>query len=211
MIRVLLADDHPVVRAGLRALLANESDIEVVGEAVTGAEAQELAVTLHPDVVLLDLRMPGPPAVETVWFVHSQSPPVRVVMLTAHLEQAAIRELVRQGVAGYVLKDDEPMSIARAIRCAVAGGRWFSPDVMSALAQRQDYPTTADEILHLTDREKQILELIKKGLDNSRIAGELSLREQTVRNYLSVLYGKLGVTSRAGAVVWTHEHEFMEG
>lgn len=206
-IRVLLADDHPVVRAGVRAMLAGEPDIEIAGEAVTGNEAQDLYATLEPDVLLLDLSMPGPPAAETVRFLHSQSLPVHVVMLTAYRDEAAVRELVRLGVEGYVLKDDEPEAVAAAIRRVAAGGTWFSPHVMAALTQR---PPRETETLHMTDRERQLLDLIRRGWDNKRIATELSLSEQTVRNYLSVVYGKLGVTSRAEAVVWTHEHDLRE-
>lgn len=205
-IRVLLADDHPVVRAGLNAMLGGEPDIEVVGEAVSGDEAQELCGALHPDVLLLDLSMPGPPASETVRFLRMQQLPVRVVVLTAYQDEAAVRELVRLGVDGYVLKDDEPEAVATAIRAAAVGGTWFSHRVLESLLQSTRKMSSGIGISHLTGRERQLLDLVGRGWDNARIATELNLREQTVRNYLSVLYGKLAVTSRAEAVVWIHEH-----
>lgn len=206
-IRVLLADDHPAVRAGVRAMLASEPNIEVVGEAVTGNEAQDLCATLEPDVLLLDLSMPGPPAAETVEFLHRQALPVHVVMLTAYDDPVVVRDLVGLGVRGYVLKDDEPEAVAAAIRHVAADGTWFSPQVITALTQRLQSANGAAETLHLTDRERQLLYLIRRGWDNRRIATELSLSEQTVRNYLSVVYAKLGVTTRAEAVVWTYEHK----
>lgn len=204
---VLLADDHGVVRAGLQAMLAGEPDIEVVGEAVTGDEVPDRCVTLQPDVLLLDLSMPGPPATETVRFLHAQSTPIHIVILTAYRDQAAVRELVRLGVSGYILKDDEPEAVAVAIRHVAGGGTWFSPQVMAVLSQGLSRATSETETLHLTGRERQLLELVGRGWDNKRIASELSLSEQTVRNYLSVVYAKLGVSSRAEAVVWTHEHK----
>lgn len=210
-IRVLLADDHPAIRAGVRAMLANEPDLEVVGEAVTGNEAQDLCVSLAPDVLLLDLSMPGPPAAATVRFLHAQSLPIRVVMLTAYRDEAVIRELVRLGVAGYVLKDDEPETVAAAVRRVVAGGTWFSRQVMDALVRGRRDVSAETGAPHLSGRERQLLALIRRGLDNAHIAKELELREQTVRNYLSIVYGKIGVSSRAEAVVWTHEHEIGPG
>jgi len=209
MIRVLLADDHPIVRQGLRALLADDPEIAVVGEATTGDEVREACRTLQPDVLLLDLSMPGPPAADTVRSLRVHSPAIQVVMLTAHRDEVAVRELVGLGVGGYVLKDDEPETVAEAIVRVARGGRWFSAWAMEALVQRPNMAPS--EAPHLTSREKELLGLVKKGWDNKHIASELSLGEQSVRNYFSTLYGKLGVTSRAEAVVWTHEHEFGDG
>jgi len=209
MIRVVIADDHPIVRQGLRALLVDEPEIAVVGEATTGDEVQEACRTLQPDVLLLDLSMPGAPAADTVRSLRVHSPAIHVVMLTAHRDEAAMRELASLGVGGYVLKDDEPEAVTEAIVRVARGGRWFRAWAMEALMQRPDM--AASEAPHLTSREKELLALVKKGWDNKRIASELSLGDQSVRNYFSTLYGKLGVTSRAEAVVWTHEHEFGDG
>lgn len=206
MPRILLADDHAVVRKGLRALLADEPAVEVVGEATTADEAQVLAADLQPDVMLLDLRMPGPPATETVRFLGAQSPETRVIVLTAHGDEAAVRELVGLGVRGYVLKDDPPDTLVEAIQAVERGGTWFSPQVVAALLERR--PAGEQEHgMQLTERERDLLELVKRGWDNQRIAAELSLGEQTIRNYLHVLYSKLGVSSRAEAVVWAHQHD----
>lgn len=210
-IRVLLADDHGVVRAGLQAMLAGEPDIEVVGEAVTGDEVPDRCVSLQPDVLLLDLSMPGPPAAETVPSLHAQAMPIHIVILTACRDQAAARELVRLGVSGYILKDDEPEAVAAAIRQVAVGGTWFSPQVMAALSHGPFRATSETDTLPFTGRERQLLGLVRRGWDNKRIASELNLSEQTVRNYLSVLYAKLGVASRAEAVVWTREHGLGSG
>jgi len=211
MIRVLLADDHPIVRQGLRALLADEPEIAVVGEATTGDEVQEACRTLQPDVLLLDLSMPGPPAADTVRSLRVLSPAIQIVMLTAHRDEAAVRELVSLGVGGYVLKDDEPETVAEAIVQVAGGGTWFSAWAMEALVHGPGSVTSKGQAPHLTSREKVLLELVKKGWNNKHIATELSLGDQSVRNYLRVLYGKLGGTSRPEAVVWTHEHEFGDG
>ena len=209
MIQVVIADDHPIVRQGLRALLADEPEIAVVGEATTGDEVREACLTLQPDVLLLDLSMPGPSATDTVRTLRAHSPEIQIVMLTAHRDEVAVRELVSLGIGGYVLKDDAPEAVTEAIVRVAGGGRWFSAWAMEAVVQRPDM--AASEAPHLTDREKEILALVKRGWNNKHIASELSLREQSVRNYLRVLYGKLGVTSRPEAVVWTHEHEFGDG
>lgn len=207
MIRVALADDHALVRSGLRAVLADEPDIEVVGEATTGDAARQLCIELQPDVLLLDLAMPGPPAIDTGAFLHSHAADTRIVILSGYCDGHAARELVSLGVVGYVLKDDEPEVVAEAIRCAARGGTWFSRLLLDALAASLRVLVTADGSCDFTDRERELLALVRHGRDNKRIADELCLGEQTVRNYLRGLYRKIGVTSRAEAVVWTHEHD----
>lgn len=199
-IRVLLADDHALVRAGLRTLLANEPDLAIVGEASTGDEAQRLCVEQLPDVLLLDLRMPGPSAGETIKFLRVHAGETRVVILTACQDAAAVREMANLGVGAYVLKDDEPDAVRLAIHAVVQGGTWFSPAVVSACM----HPGVATEKgqVALTSRERELLDLLTRGWDDHRIADQLHLEYQTVRNYLSRLYGKIGVYSRAEAIVW---------
>lgn len=209
--RILLADDHPVLRKGLRALLSNEPDMAVVGEATTGDEAQELAGRLRPDIVLLDLSMPGPPAADTVRSLHASSPATRVVILTAYQDVATVRELINLGVGGYVLKDDDPELLVRAIIRVGQGGAWFSRRVLASLAEQPQRRLAGSEMPDLTDREREVLQLVKRGLGNKQIAAELHLQVQTVSNYLHTLYPKIGVGSRAEAVAWTYDHDIGYG
>lgn len=201
-IRVLLADDHPLVRAGLRATLAAAPDLALVAEAATADEVQHLCRQHQPDVVLLDLAMPGPPPAVTVARLREDSPALRVIILTAHDEEAYVRALIALGVAGYVLKDEAPEALVQAIHSVAQGGSWFSSAVIRKLAEPERPSPAAGA---LTARERQLLGLLAQGWDNARIAGELHLSEQTVRNYLSRLYAKLGVRSRAEAMAWLHE------
>lgn len=204
-IRVLLADDHPLIRAGLRTTLEIEDDIVVAGEALDGDEARVQCAALHPDVLVLDLNMPGSTAVETLASVRASCPRTRVLMLTAYDDDAYVRGLVQAGAMGYVLKDEAPEALVQAVRSVAQGGTWFSQQVVAHLV----LPAAHDARNHhnLTRRELQIVRLIARGWDNARIAEELSLGEQTIRNYVSRLYGKIGVQTRAEAVVWARDHD----
>jgi DNA-binding NarL/FixJ family response regulator len=203
-IRVLLADDHPVVRAGLRATLEAETDIVIAGEATTGDEAQQRCQELQPDVLVLDLNMPGSPATATLAFAHTHCPSVRVVVLTAFDDEAYVQALIEAGVEGYVLKDEAPESLVAAVRSVVSGGTWFSQPVVTKLIRASTRVRTGPS---LTEREDQILRMLARGWDNARIAQETYLGEQTVRNYTSRLYHKLGVETRAEAIVWARDHD----
>jgi DNA-binding NarL/FixJ family response regulator len=198
-IRVLLADDHPLVRAGIRSVLTAEEDIALVGEAADGDQVQRLCQELEPDILLLDLNMPGPPPFETVAYLRQHCPAVKVLVLTAYDDDAYVRGLTAAGVAGYVLKDEAVETVVRAIRVVVQGKSWFSQPVVEKLVRLK----TEEAVL--TDRERQILSLIAQGRNNSQIAVELDLAEQTVRNYVSQIYTKLGVDTRVQAVVWARE------
>ncbi len=200
-IRVLLADDHPLVRAGLRASLVAD-DVELVGEAADAHEALLLCRALRPDVLLLDLNMPGPSPFEVVADLRQDCPQVGVLVVTAFDDDAYVRGLVGAGVAGYVLKDEAPDMILHAIRSVMEGGSWFSRPVMAKLVHETPTERSRGEMPHLTGRERELLGLLTQGLDNPRIAATLHLGEQTVRNYLSQLYDKLDVRSRAEAIVW---------
>lgn len=204
-IRVLLADDHPALRAGIRAILASASDMMVAGEVGNGDDARQLCTELEPDVLLLDLNMPGPRPVETVSFLHGRCPELKVIALTAYDDDIFIRPLISAGAAGYILKDEVPEAILRAIRVVMGGDTWYSQPVVKKLAQWEAANVDIRHQADLTSREAEILSLMALGLDNRRIAATLLIAEQTVRNHVSVIYQKLGVTSRTEAVVWARQ------
>lgn len=201
-IRVLVADDHPVVRAGVVGILSAEPDIEVAGEASSGDDAIAQAERLRPAIVLLDLSMPGPPPPATVRVLRERVEGARVIMLTAYHDRALVRTLIRAGIEGYVLKSDPPEAVIHAIRDVWEGKTWWSNEVVSGLAETQPVDRS-----RLTAREQELLDLLRQGSDPVDMAHRLNLREQTVRNYLHQLYGKLGVSSRAEALVWLQTHD----
>lgn len=206
-VRVLLADDHPLVRSGIRATLLREDHLEVVGEATTGAEVQALVATLAPDLLLLDLSMPGPSPLETIACVRQASAATRILVLTAYDDDAYIRSIIKVGVDGYLLKDEATEALVQAITTVVQGGTWFSRTVMQKFVDTKGEPDPLD----FTPRELELLAGIAQGWDNRRLAAEFELAEQTVRNYISRIYEKLGVRSRAEAVVWARKHGYDGG
>lgn len=199
-IRVVLADDHPLVRAGVSATLVGEEGIEVVGEAENGNQAQQLCLDLQPDVLVLDLQMPGPQARDTVAYVKEHCPKLKVLVLTAYDDDAYVSGLVASGVAGYVLKDEVPEAIVRAVHSVVQGDRWYSDTIVRKLAQQKLQPTRSD-VSPLTDRELQIAGLLVAGLTDREIGAELHVAERTVRMHLRNVYDKLAVNTRVGAAV----------
>lgn len=200
MIRVLLADDFPLVRAGIRSLLSHTGDIEVVGEASNGVEALSLAALLKPDVLLLDLEMPGATGIEVVQRLAAESPNVRVLVLSAHDDRYFIQEVMRLGVYGYLTKDESQTAIVEAVRGVSRGEQgWVSRRVsrqMSNWMRRSEVPPQG-----LTTREMQVLERLVLGKTNQAIAADLGISEKTVEKYLESILKKLGVTSRVEAAV----------
>jgi len=209
-IRVVLADDHPIVRSGIKGALEVEDDIQVVGEASDGHEAQRVCEELEPDVVLLDLNMPGPKVTDTIAYVREKCPNAKIVMLTAHDEDAYIRAVMRAGVSGYLLKEEAVDTVVKAVRAVKKGAAWYSQTIAERFTQWQFGREPEIEEAQLTPRERDLLILVSKGWDNARIAGHLHLAEQTVRNYTSTLYEKLQVHSRAEAIVWARERGFAD-
>ncbi len=205
-ITVLLADDHPLIRAGLRAVLDGAADIRLLGEVTTCDGAHSAAQGLQPDVVLLDISMPGPPAGETVAWLVRNCPHVRPLILTAYDDDAYVRGLVAAGAHGYVLKDELPETVLRAIRAVYAGDTWFSRRVVAKLVSMDVYDDYYLAETALTDRDRQLLRGLAQGWDNVRLAAELNVAEQTIRNYVSRLYAALGVKTRTEAAIWAREH-----
>jgi len=200
-IRVLIADDHPIVRAGVRGELARQADIEVVGEATNGDEAAQLSETLQPDVLVLDIEMPGVKATEVIERALALSTPVRVLILTAHDDIDNVHDMLEAGATGYLLKDEAPEVIADAIRAVAEGKIWLSDEVAQKWAWHAADEAQQPERMPLSDRELEVLRLVA-GRTNVEIGAVLSISERTVRFHLRGIYGKLGVNSRTEAAVW---------
>lgn len=188
----------------MRTILSTTTDVVIVAEASSGDEVQRLCREHQPDVLLMDLNMPGPPAIDTIAVLRRDCRQTRVVVLTAYDDEAYVRGLIMAGVAGYVLKDEAIETLIRAIRTASQGDTWFSRAIMARLVQQTASPAPSESI-GLTEREQQILRLIALGWDNAHIASTLHLAEQTVRNYVSRLYVTIGLHSRAEVIVWARE------
>jgi len=196
-IRLLIADDHPVVRDGLRGMLANEADFEVVGEAASGAEAVLLTERERPDVVLMDLRMPGVDGATATAEITERFPGTRVLVLTTYDTDADILRAVEAGATGYLLKDAPRERLFPAIRSAARGETVLAPTVATRLVNRMRVP--AEEAL--TSREIEVLGLVARGSSNADVAASLFISEATVKTHLLHIFGKLGVDDRTAAVV----------
>ena len=196
MIRVLLVDDHELVRAGLRTFLELQPDMAVVGEASSGEQALALVAGLAPDIVLLDLVLPGMTGVDTARRLRVAHPEVKVVVLTSFAGQDSVLPAVRAGVAGYLLKDVGPAELADALRSVHAGGSPLHPAVAATVLRHVS--AAADP---LTPREREVLRLIARGLSNRLIARELVLSEKTVKTHVSAVLAKLGVADRTQAAL----------
>ncbi len=197
MIRVLVVDDHPVVRVGLRGMLEGIDGIEVVGEAGSGTEAVTVAAGLRPDVVLMDLRMPGTDGVVATERIRAADPRVRVVVLTTYETDADILRAVEAGAAGYLLKDAPPAELHRAIVAASRGETVLAPSVAARLVDRVRRP---DRPAPLSAREVEVLRGVSRGLSNAEIGREQYISEATVKTHLLRIFHKLDVSDRTAAV-----------
>ena len=209
-IRILIADDHPVFRFGLRALLNAMPDTEVVGEVTTGDEVVTLATTLQPDVILMDINMPGVNGIEATRRIRETNLNIHILIVTM-LDDDSVFAAMRAGAHGYVIKGAEPAEILRAIRSVADGEAIFSPGVAERLMHYFATPPTAfggstrlagtPIFPDLTEREREVLALIAQGLTNSAIAERLVLSPKTVRNYITEIFSKLQVADRAQAII----------
>jgi len=208
-IRVLIADDHPVVRRGLRALLDTIEGFEVVGEAADGDSAVREAQLLGPDAVLMDVRMPGSDGVEATRRIRAAVPSAAVLILTMHDDDATVFTAMQAGARGYLLKGAEQDEIAGAIRAVVAGQAIFGPGIATRLLDHFTAPTaplTSDDVFpELTSREREILELLAEGRRTTDIASALHLSPKTVSNNLTAIFAKLEVTDRTAAIIRARE------
>jgi DNA-binding NarL/FixJ family response regulator len=196
MISVLLVDDHPVVRAGIRGMLDGEPDLAVVGEAGSGTEALTAVATLGPDVVLMDLRLPGLDGADATSRILAAAPQTRVVVLTTYDTDRDILRAVEAGAAGYLLKDVSRADLLAAVRAAARGETVLAPAVAGRLMSRLRQPTAPA----LTPRELEVLRLVARGLSNGEVGQALFIGESTVKTHLLRAYAKLGVSDRTAAV-----------
>lgn len=210
--RVLIADDHAIVRAGLRALLKSEAGLDLVGEAADGGEALRLAESLRPDILVLDLSMPDMDGIEVTRKVQTGLPGVRVLILTVHEDEALLREAIRAGAAGYILKQAAEAELIAAIHSIQIGDVYVPPKMLSALVtepHKTSAPSVRPEGL-LTPRELDVLNRIVQGYTNRQVADELKLSVRTVEGYRANLTDKLGLHSRADLVRYAREHGLLK-
>ena len=203
-LRIFVADDHAVFRQGLRALLDSEPGLELAGEAATGRDAVERVADTRPDVVLMDIQMPGINGIEATRRILETNPGVGIVVLTMFEDDDSVFAAMRAGARGYVLKGADPAEILKVVRSVAAGEAHFGPEIARRLNSFFSAPRPADAaeaFPELTAREREILELIARGHDNTKIARRLFLSNKTVRNHVSHIFAKLRVADRAQAMV----------
>jgi DNA-binding NarL/FixJ family response regulator len=209
-IRILLVDDHAVVRRGLRSFFDLVDDIEVIGEAEDGVQAVEQARQLNPDVILMDLLMPKMDGVAATAAIKQDQPEVEVVALTSFIEEERVTSALEAGATGYLLKDADAEEVATAIRQAHAGEVTLDPAVARLLAQRmRERRTQTEPVEPLTDREKEVISLLGRGASNKEIATALFITERTARTHVSNILGKLGLASRTQAALYAVEHKLV--
>jgi DNA-binding NarL/FixJ family response regulator len=202
-VRVFLLDDHEIVRRGIRQLLEGEPDIEVVGESGTAEEAVRRMAALHPDVAILDARLPDGSGIDVCRAVRSQDPSIRALILTSYDDDEALFAAIMAGAAGYLLKQVRGTDLVETVRRVAAGQSTLAPSVTEAVLQRlRTGPPSDPAVARLTGQERRILTLIGEGLTNRAIAQELGLAEKTVKNYVSSLLAKLGLGSRTQAALF---------
>ncbi len=206
VIRVLLVDDHGVVREGLRAYLELETDIEVVGEAKDGREGLQRTIELQPDVVLMDLVMPNMDGVEATAAIKQQRPGTHVIVLTSYVDDERVVPAIKAGATSYLLKDVASADLVRAIRGAHAGQAQLHPEVARRLMQQVTAPRKPDMASELTEREREVLQLVAQGRSNKEIARELVVSERTVKGHVSNILGKLGLQDRTQAALYAVRH-----
>jgi DNA-binding NarL/FixJ family response regulator len=206
MIRVLIVDDHGVLRAGLEQLLANAEDIDVVGSAINGADAVNVAAKESPDVVLMDLYMPVLDGIEATRQILEMLPQTRIVVLTSFSDRERILAALDAGAVGYLLKDSEPDELLSGIRAAARGESPIAPKAASAILEAR----AAKVSVQLTDREREVLALLTMGLMNKQIARRLRISEKTVKSHLTRIFDRIGARDRTQAALWAERHDILD-
>jgi NarL family two-component system response regulator YdfI len=208
MIRVLIADDHDVVRDGLKLILETEEDFQVIGEAGDGAQAVQLAEELQPDVILMDLRMPGMDGLQAIEKIHAKWPKIAVVILTTYNEDDLMVRGLRAGARGYLLKDTKRQALFDSLRAAARGEALFMPDIIARVLSQPAAEKRSENPI-LTDRELEVVKAAARGERSKEIAIHLGISERTVKAHLDSVYNKLGVDSRAAAVATAIERGLL--
>lgn len=210
MIKILIADDHLLIRQGLRLVLDTEPDLELVGEASDGSEALRLCKKLKPDVVLMDLRMPTMDGLTAIESLRVEQPEIAVVILTTFNEDDLMLRGLQAGARGYLLKDTDRSTLFDTIRAAARGETLLKPEIMARVLSQANAPkTVSSESVNLTERELDVLAMVARGERSKEIAVKLGISERTVKAHLASIYGKLGVDSRAAAIAVALEKGLM--
>ena len=201
MIKLLIADDHLIIRQGLRLILETENDFEIVGEASDGAEAVSLCKKLKPNVVLMDLRMPNMDGLTAIEKLRTEQPEIAVVILTTFNEDELMLRGLQAGARGYLLKDTDRTTLFDTIRAAARGETLLKPEIMARVLSQKNAPKSEASLeINLTDRELEVLEAVARGERSKEVASHLGISERTVKAHLASIYNKLGVDSRAAAI-----------
>ncbi|GAP13255.1 response regulator containing a CheY-like receiver domain and an HTH DNA-binding domain [Longilinea arvoryzae] len=204
--RILIADDHPFIRAGIRSEFVRHDDFEVVAEAETTNKVLEYVGKLPVDVVLLDINMPGVKSIEVVKTIRKNYPQVKTIILTVHSDKGMVLSMLKAGADGYALKDENPNNVLEAVRAVMNGKNWISPTVASYLIGQIGGKSASISDNLLSDRESTVVRLICDGMTTRQIAEQIKMSERTVETHITNIYAKLGVNSRQKVVCWAKEN-----
>ena len=211
MIRVLIADDHPIIRSGIASELLRYDDIQLIGEALNGDDALQKSIELQPDVLILDINMPGKKAVQVVRELRGIPKAPAVLILTAYGDPENVIGMLTAGARGFLLKDSDPGDIVVAVRMIYSGKAWISPMVAGALVESMTERKEGDIIQQLSSREMEILRYVAQGYSNTQVAEFMKISEGTVKNHVMNIYAKLNIHTRSELVAWAWKNDILHG